>query len=851
MTDRYDLVITDSSGESHGLLADWGRGGAGLRISKATESLRSTAVSTKGDFGVRDVTDHFRIVQTDWSQGSGQKTYDRDADSEAAFWESKNIDVGTIGELKLGPKVTETTLDGTGSGHTGLTGTSTGALPTIAAPVIAHGSSTWPLIWGAFSSTETEERIRFSADGVTWERLGNTSSLGPDGTPTSFASDGESLYAAANGHVWLVGTMQATRFGTAPSYDSAIDITHLAFASGTLYGTKGSVTVDAQLGVFTSLGGWSALTPEVTTAINAAGTTFGLVASGNYVYWGITNSMVTKVYKAKFGGGAGADELSAVATFPTGFVGVSMYAYLGTVYIGGHFDGTEPNTGIGSIYAIVGDTPARLTDVGDDRARDNRVLAISAYERNLYFVADSQLWRWDLVNGGYSHFAGPLNSTTLTPYSSVLWDGTYDMTTNPGTGTATGDGFVTYDYNGTANFYVGVKDDAYDVYVDDTDINTNALGNTVEMDIPREAVWSAEGYRTSGDVTLTMVYFYFGISDKTQTVRVNIAKDKNSSLYWGSLKSGSTLLSTFLISDASVAHSIRLTLKGTSAKVYADGALVASGTATAASANERILFGAKNASTKSDHESSCYIDRIRWATGIYDPTDIGTPVTGVGLACFRDKVVATCTGVKSTVSDPTKYALLQTDGTPPYLLSSRSSGNMPTVEKYFSAVHLTLGSPVERESVTVSVSIDGVWGNPIAASTDSTANLLVFPIDRSVATGKVIQWQVNVTSSDELLTPIITEASVVFDPIPKIPKEWTYFIRCWRDAEDNTGHDWDEDAETVSAWLEEIAGTVVSVERAGRASYNGRIEQLDLVEAPPSGKANGREGLFQIAVKEV
>ena len=60
---RYDLRVTDSAGESHGLLADWGRGGAGLKAGLSSD-LKSSSVSTKGDFGVRDATDHFRIVQS-------------------------------------------------------------------------------------------------------------------------------------------------------------------------------------------------------------------------------------------------------------------------------------------------------------------------------------------------------------------------------------------------------------------------------------------------------------------------------------------------------------------------------------------------------------------------------------------------------------------------------------------------------------------------------------------------------------------------------------------------------------------------------------------------------------------
>jgi hypothetical protein len=150
--------------------------------------------------------------------------------------------------------------------------------------------------------------------------------------------------------------------------------------------------------------------------------------------------------------------------------------------------------------------------------------------------------------------------------------------------------------------------------------------------------------------------------------------------------------------------------------------------------------------------------------------------------------------------------------------------------------------------LTCAVIIDG---KPVDLTLDadlSSATLSVFPIGMNCRT---IAWRITPTTTTSTLTPRITDVAVLFTPTPKVPKLYTYFIRCWRDAEDNTGHDWDEDAPTVSDWLEEIAGTVVTVGRTGRASYNGRIEQLELLEAPPSGAANGREGLFQIQVKEV
>jgi hypothetical protein len=854
-------------------LADWGRGGAGLSFKSATDALKSTAVSTKGDFGVRDVTDSFRICQTDWSQGCGQKTYDRDADSESAFDASKNIDVGTIGEFKLGPLLTTT------------------ALSTLYPAVIAHGTKStpvagepaaWstltgaPVIWASFVDDVTYvNRIRWTIDGVTWMPLTTT---GPGGVgqagehPRSFASDGETLYAAlaSTGAVWRVGTNQATLFG-------ATDITNLAHASGTLYGAKGSDTVDAQLGVFSAAGAWSALSPEVTTAINAAGTTFGLVASGNYVYWGVSNGMVTKVYKALYGGGTGADTLQAVATFPTGFVGASMYAYLGTVYVGGHFDGETIDTGIGSIYAIVGDSAARLTDVGEDRTRDNRVLAISAYERSLYFVSDSQMWRWDLASGGYSHFAGPLNSTPVMVYDSISWTGTWDMDAEPGTGaepdlesdSPSSGGTTSAAYSsGNVSITLGKAAAAWRRYAADansapgaTNLISDATGTTMEIVVPQYALTGTQYTSEAG--------IYGGINGSAKAAFVILKAptapggDYTLSLYDGNNRSDGVLLDSATVSNAS-GGTIRLTLWTYLsvmhiAVVYWNGVQVCNGFASIASSPAKMVwFGAyKTAVTSADVIAR--VSRVRWTDdGAFNSSIIGsTAVEGVGLACWRDKVLAACSGYGASYSSPLSHPVYSASLENPYLLSSLSSGNMPTVEKYFSAIHVSheLLDDYNTETgargacdVACSVFVDGAKKPLTLDASLSSGRLSVFPIAES---GRTIRWQLEPTTTTATLTPRITDVAVLFTPTPKVPRLYTYFIRCWRDAEDNTGHDWDEDAPTVSDWLEEIAGTVVTVGRAGRADYNARIEQLELLEAPPSGKANGREGLFQLQVKVV
>lgn len=828
---RYDLRITDAQGESHGLLCDWGRGGAGLRIERPSDNLKTNNASTKGSFGVKDPTDANRVIQTDWSEGAGQKTYDRDIDSERAFESSRNIDVSTVGELRLGPQM-DMTLQAS-------------MLP----PLISHGtiSNGTPLVWGSFSDASTAtNRVRWTTEGSVWTRLAST---GPDGSPVSFASDGETLWmASTTGHVYTLTYDGATQY--APADTNTHDITDLAVTAGYLYGAKGTATTDARLGVWlprTSLpvgDEWTALSPVEGEAINAAGTTFGLVASGNYVYWGVTNNQVTKVLKARYSATAGDVVLTTVATFPFGFVGACMTAYLGTIYVGGHYMWEQPKRGVGSIYAIINDTPARLLDIGG-RDSDNRVLAMAPYEKSLYFVSGLQMWRWDLVLGGHSHFAGPLYSMPVTAYADLTWTGTYAMSAAPTGATATIVGSAWAEYNDihqSANCVQlsAIQNSSVEVVVPETGIGS---ATTLEVDLPAYAIEDVQ----VGSLNKS----YVGVRNGTNSAKINLSKPNTRGVvgYTCALACGTNTLATFNIPVISVPHTLRLTLDGTSAKAYVDDVLVGSGTTTSSTPDKNIYYGVDNWAS-SDAMCNFHIDEIRWLDELYDANLVNDVTSeGVGLACMSNMVVASCSGYGPAVTDPGKYVVSDQTITP-HILFSRTSGNMPTVAKYFSAVHVTLEAPLpEGCVVTAFLTIDGTAVSIEADETLSEDYLLVFPVPSSVATGNFAQLRLDIENTDSTVTPRIAEAALLFEPVPKVPKSYAYFIRCWQNAQDNSDHDWDEDAVTVADWLEEIAGQVVTVERAGRSSYTGRIEALELAEGPPSGKANGREGLWSLSVK--
>jgi len=871
--DRYDLFITNGEGEGHGLICDWDRGGAGLKVD-APASLESTAVSTKGDYGVRDAKDAFRIVQSDWSEGAGQKSYDRDQDSESAFWESKSIDTSTIGTIRLGPGMVRTPL-------AAIPVPDLVTLPYIIAALTDSGT---PLVFAAVTGSPF---IKYSSDGVTWTAI--TGTVGDE--VCCFATDGQYIYAVRVDS-GAIHKGAKTGWATHSSDGSNAGFTHVAFASGVLYAAKGAAGTAALLGAFNGASPdvWTVLTPDAGKNINASGVTFGLVAVGNYVYWGVTNGMVTKVYKALQGGGAVKDEVTEVCSFPTGFVGATLYSYLNTVYVGGHFDAATVNTGIGAIYAIINDSPALLTEVGDDKTVDNRVLAMSAYERNLFFVANSQLWRWDLKYGGYSQWAGPLNSTSVTLYDDLVWIGTWDMAAAPGTG-AEPDTTIqllngaTASYDGQASFAItDARDQTERVLifslVNDPAGGTGSIsdttGTTVELDLPTNALTRWGTGPMGGAI-------HFGLNGSAKSAWVRLVLDPadgytytHCDLYSGNNRNtDDTLIASsngwiantntsgvLYGADDDTELTVRLTLKNGTANVYLYSAtlgttkLLCSGKVGVAPTTPKMVFLKFMRSAKQDttppwgniHQYGI-VNRLRWCDdGAYAP-DLPTTVTGVGLACARDAVWTACTAYGVAVTTP-GYFVPGGDELPASLTFSETAGNMPTVDKYFSAFHVQLENELpDACSLSLGGTIDGKAFSSTEDVSLSTETMKVF---RLGITGRSIRPVLTLISSDDDYTPVVTDTAVLFTPMPKTARMHTYYIRCWQNVEGRTPKaKWDEKASVVADWLEGIANTIVTVDRPGGSSYQGKVEGLEYLEAPPSRKANGREGLYQLTVRQV
>ena len=837
---RYDLRITDGNSESHGLILDWPKGGAGFTFDTPTLPA-STAVSTKGDYGVRDAKDAFRIVQTDWSVGQGQETYDHTTDSESGFWESKNIDTSVKGTLRLGREMI-TSLLGTRS-------------PVICVGYLDDGTP------ALFAGRSGSPFIEYSLDGDEWSAVAGTVA-----EPVCLTSDGDKVYAARKDTGQIIAGNSTGWASLIAGGDNA-DFDHLAFASGVLYGSKMNSTTPEVWAyhVTANVPALEQSTAPSGSSINAVGENFGLVPSQNVVYWGVTNGTTTKVFKVMYGDGSVVQPvLQEVAVFPDGFVGLCMYSYLGDVYVGGCYPGVDPDTGIGAIYAIISDTPALLTEVGTDRTLDNRVVSISAWERDIYFVAASQVWRWDMRYGGYSHWTGPLDPSPVQTYADITWDKTWDFSAAPSAATIDYIRGSAISYaNGEGAISVGT-DDLSSLTVDalaDTSPSTDGLDDTVGITAELDLLGNCLSRTGQPD---TSAVLYFGIDGSAATGYVRLYTDPSDGsqyvhcdLYSGNKRDGTDDLIArsigFHIGPNTTTYTIRLTIHNWHAKVYVttgtNTTLLCEGSLTTAptvaksvwlKAGRKYVFGT--------HQPQwAYVDRVRWTSeGAYS-TDLMLPVLAPQLVFFNAQAYVACSDL-SVAYTTDNYFTASGDQAYPYLTFSQTSGNMPTVPKFFTAFHVQLKKGLDAPcSLLLSGTVDGrtfsVGEDPDA----STDGLRVFPLN---LIGHTIQPTLSFVTTDNGYTPVVSDTSILFTPMPGNACVYSFYICCWDRVESRTkGQLWDEKAGVVADWLQTLANTVVTVERPNGPSFQGKVEGLQYVEAPPSTEARGPEGIYQLDVR--
>lgn len=437
-----DLVITNSAGKSQGYVLCLDKQyGEPVIHSKAAPNVpmntgSSTPAQAGGQYDVRDSDGDKAISHIDWTKGAGQRSLDADEATPFKFLESKCIDISRPGEIALlrGCSYTETAF--------------------VTGPVF----SAMGYFWMGMDFEDDEQPpvahsvLMHSLDGVTWTHPNITASPAISGLISCFASDGTNVYfgvaTGANKGIWrgvYSGSWTFTKYGSSGSTE---EIKGLAFNGGQLFASVYTTAtppisrvaqVDRATGVVAPLLTGSKLcTPAMFNAVNH----IALVGAGNSVYWVVSQSNKSFIYKITYEPDTGAMMTEQYMEMPTGFIATCALGYLSSVYVGGYFESQTAGVGKGAVYVCadgysaplfeIGDTP-EYTDIPSDTMNDNRINAICEAGKDLYVATNRGAYRWDIDGSGWSHSydlnSGGAGVSTITwnPGSEYSYDGS-DMT---------------------------------------------------------------------------------------------------------------------------------------------------------------------------------------------------------------------------------------------------------------------------------------------------------------------------------------------------------------------------------------------------------------------------------------
>jgi hypothetical protein len=412
-----DLVITNNAGESHGYVLCLDRQyGDPIAHTKAAPNVgmsnAATPAQAGGPYDVRDYDGDKAISHIDWTLGAGQVSLDADGATPFMFRDSSCIDISRPGELRLSRAVVDTPLAGT------------------VGPMFSALGYLWKgNSLGALSYSSDE--------GATWVACDGYTSTAPI---SGWTTDGVRLYICIpSGATYTVYANTAADINTFAKFGStgtAEAIRHICYYGGVLIGSTLSRAgvINKDTGVFAAAA--SALsTPNF---LNETMTTVGLVSAGNSAYWIVSQGAKAFVYALKLDPSANVMTTEQYMEMPDGFVATCAMGYMSRVYIGGYYASATDGVGKGCIYICsdsevgllleLGESPEN-TAVPESIENDNRIFAICSASKDLYFLTNQAIYKWDIDGGGWSHvcdFPGAGSSQLVVvwdPGSLYSWDG--------------------------------------------------------------------------------------------------------------------------------------------------------------------------------------------------------------------------------------------------------------------------------------------------------------------------------------------------------------------------------------------------------------------------------------------
>jgi hypothetical protein len=814
----HDLIIGSRAGARYGYVVYTNAEsplGVSVKKSEVNTAVTEAPGQSGGVYSVRD-QDQPAFCISDWSQGAGQKSYEVEGSVTSKFHSSSCIDTAQKGELRLA------------------------RVATSVANTLSDGImlSALGYIWRTDKPAESDPRnsLKGSIDGTTWQSV-PYDGVDPEESISCLATDGEYIYAAfPTGGIYRVkdsdGDNDLTD-ETMAQWDDEQGIVKLCFSGGYMYGAKST-----SVGYFTAAPAWDQISPA---GLAPSLTTFGLVPSNNWAYWGMTSQGVSRVARVQYDGTN--EWYEDVCEFPSGFVGTCMASYLGNVYVGGYYECSTSSVGQGAIYLISSDTATLLTTIGDnpdyaidpsDISNDNRVWSLSPYGKDLYILTTRKVLRWDLDDGGWVHVMDVAQGTS----SSLTWITTDDVdyagTAAPasGTWTATGTGSVS---NSGGELIIATKTGNYRTYtatLAGDDALDNSVGTTMQVKV--DGIVGSAGE--------------FGFDDGTREARVRIWRSGLSDYPVWNVSLGEYYDSAWHYTegyyystlDVATPLVIRLTCKGTAAfasgaKLYVNGTLVNSLPSgllkTSAAANTVYFGGGWDDSTVGGiiHYDYVYIsdDGAYPAGAEYAPSTLGS------ITAMDNVIYCGINGVGHVKSAST-YA---TSG---WLRLSTSAAKSGSLEKTYHAIIVDHEPLRNTESITCSWYIDGVYSGGDAGTTSSSRT--IFAVNQS---GHNISPVITLATSDGITTPIVRGITVTFSFARY--RVHSYVLDCRAGAE---GGAWRYDPELAVEHLFTVAEDGGFFEDRFAGSYLGAVETCELIQAERSERGT-IEGLVQLVVKEL
>lgn len=400
----FDLLLDDGD-ETHGYVVSWeGTESEPFTLVIEEQTLPQSVSSNQEDenYGFRDLQDAWRVSYTNFTGGEGQYRRDVSDGALSKYWKSSMVDTSLEGDLRLHHRLRM--ID-----HPYWTNWNDA--PGI---VIEHQGKVCYVI-GTGRNSGSDEIVYYDPATETFAGVVVGSINNPSGTTVSaLASDGYNLYYVATGgtDASVQGIFRHTnqtgatvRLSDVSNGASAL-VDRMCWAGGYLYLSSGG-SIGYLKGASEGSKTFEAISP---VAMTAGLTCFGMVASGTWVYWGVSTTERTYIYRVQYDG---TNQLfEQYAKLPGGFVGTALFDDgLGNIYAAGYFRSNAADVSQGIVYMLtengiallckIGDDPNEVVAVGDEQ--HNKIIAGYAHDHYLYLVSERALYRWDVRKGGLNH----------------------------------------------------------------------------------------------------------------------------------------------------------------------------------------------------------------------------------------------------------------------------------------------------------------------------------------------------------------------------------------------------------------------------------------------------------------